>query len=144
MSSRRAFTKFGIYLLIALGFAIFYFLNFKTVVVHGQSMMPSLKNGQRILISKAYWLIGGIKRGDIIVMKDANPDGYIIKRVYRLEGEIVDYANAPDNYSLSSGEYKVPAGHYYILGDNRPESEDSRLFGPVEDFRIIGKVVARW
>jgi signal peptidase I len=141
--SLKAFMKFGFYLIFALGFALFYFFNFHTVVVHGESMLPTFQNGQHVMISKAYWLIGPIQDNDIVVLHDQNPDGYIIKRVYRLAGQTVDWVNAPDSVSVTGGEYKVPLDCVYVLGDNRLKSEDSRKFGPVQMDQIIGKVVVR-
>lgn len=102
-------------------------------------MEPTFNQGQRLLVSKAYWLVGSIHKNDIIVVKSG--DEYIIKRVYALGGEKVDLFNIPENYSLINGEYVVPKDKYYILGDNRPMSEDSRHFGPVEAKEILGKVI---
>jgi len=142
-SRKRAITGFGFILLILLGFAIYFHYTFTTVVVSGESMLPTLKNNQRVLTSRAYWLVGPIKDKDIVVIKDDGPTGYIIKRVYRMAGEVVDWYNVPDNVDFRKGEYKVPAGHVYVLGDNREVSEDSRRFGPVKVEDIIGKVVIR-
>lgn len=141
--SRRATTGFGLTLVMVLAFAVFFNLNFKTVVVNGDSMLSTLKPGQRVLVSKAYWLIGPIRRKDIVVVQDETPDGYFIKRVYRLGGEVVDYPNVPSSHLLASGEYVVPENEVFLLGDNRGSSEDSRYFGPVPMSRIIGKVVVR-
>lgn len=132
-------TGFGIFLLSVLAFAVFFFFNFHTVEVKGPSMEPTFNQGQRLLVSNAYWLVGGIKKNDIVVVK--SNDEFIIKRVYALEGETVDLFNIPENYSLTEGEYKVPPGKIYILGDNRPMSEDSRQFGPVDRSEILGKVI---
>lgn len=140
---KRAITGFGVTLLVLLAFASYFYLTFKTVVVTGESMLPTLKNGQRVLTSKAYWLVGPVKQKDIVVLKDDGPTGYIIKRVYRMEGEVVDWYNVPDGFDFTKGEFKVPPGHVYVLGDNREVSEDSRRFGPVKVEDIIGKVVIR-
>jgi signal peptidase I len=142
---RKAFTGFGVVLLFVLAFVLFFHFNFTSVVVSGQSMLPTLKNGKKVLVSKAYWLVGAIEDGNIVVIKGDKPSDYIIKRVYKLAGETVDTFNTPRNWLLSSSDgkgYKVPDGTVFVLGDNRAISEDSRLFGPVEMDRIIGKVVA--
>jgi len=128
---------------VLLAFAIYFHLTFTTVVVSGESMLPTLTNGQRVLTSRAYWLVGPIRDKDVVVIKDDGPTGYIIKRVYKMAGEIVDWYNVPDNVDFRDGEYKVPLGHVYVLGDNREVSEDSRRFGPVKVDDIIGKVVIR-
>jgi signal peptidase I len=138
---KTAVRGFLILLLVLLGVAIFFNLNFKTVIVSGNSMLPTFKDGRKVVISKAYWLIGPIKKKDIVVLRDTGPTGYIIKRVYRMGGEKVDWANAPDSHRLKSGDYTVPEGTVYVLGDNRMHSEDSRKFGPVEVGEILGKVV---
>lgn len=134
-------TGFGFALLIVLGFAVFCFLNFSTVVVSGRSMQPTFHTGQRLLVSKAYWLFGPIKDKDIVVLHDTNPADYIIKRVAYLGGETVDWKNVPDEYQIEKGPYVVPTGQIYVLGDNRPESEDSRKFGPRDLTEVIGKVI---
>jgi len=142
-SRKRAITGFGFTLLILLVFAIYFHYSFTTVVVSGESMLTTLKNGDRVLTSRAYWLVGAIKDKDIVVIKDDGPTGYIIKRVYRMAGEVVDWYNVPDNVDFRKGEYRVPPDHVYVLGDNREVSEDSRRFGPVRVEDIIGKVVIR-
>ena len=85
----------------------------------------------------------GEKEGSpIVVIKDNNATGYIIMRVYRMAGETVDWYNIPRGWSLHDGEYKVPEGKIYVLGDNREVSEDSRSFGPVDLSKVIGKAVS--
>ena len=140
---KRAITGFGVTLLFLLAFAIYFQFTFKTVVVSGDSMLPTLKNGRRVLTSKAYWLVGPIKHKDIVVIRDDGPTGFIIKRVYKMAGEVVEWSLVPDTVDFREGEFKVPEGHVYILGDNRAVSEDSRRFGPVPLDSIIGKVVIR-
>lgn len=141
-SKRKAFTGFGAVLLFVLAFVIFFRMNFRTVVVSGSSMLPTLKNGNKVLVSKAYWLIGQLTDGNIVVIRGDQPGEYIIKRIYRLAGETVDSYNIPDSWSLLNGVYKVPEGNIYVIGDNRGISEDSRRFGPVDLTRVLGKVVA--
>ena len=93
MASRKtkAFTSFGVAMLFVLAFALYFQSTFKTVVVKGDSMLPNLANGRKVLVSHAYWLVGPIKRKDIVVIQGDTPDEYIIKRVYRMAGEIVDW-----------------------------------------------------
>ncbi|HEY0867777.1 MAG TPA: S26 family signal peptidase [Fimbriimonas sp.] len=138
---RKRVRGFLILLLFLLGFAIFFNLNFKTVVVSGESMVPTFENGQKVVVSDAYWLVGPLQKKDIVVIRDTGPTGYIIKRIYRTAGETVDWANAPDDHRLIDGRFRVPDGTVYVLGDNRMHSEDSREFGPVDVNTILGKVV---
>ena len=138
---KRAITGFGVLLSVVLVFAIFFYLNFKTVQVAGISMLPTLKDRQRVLVSKAYWLVGAIAKKDIVVIRDDTPTGFMIKRIQYMPGEKVDWKWVPDNYRLSDGPYIVPEGEVYVMGDNRPHSEDSRRIGPVAIADILGKVV---
>lgn len=135
-------TGFTVFLLFVLAFVIFLSQNFTSVEVKGPSMEPTFFEKDHVLVSKAYWLVGDIKRGDIVVIKSQDKAGeYYIKRVNRLPGESVDFYNLPQDYSLTNGEFVVPEGQYYVLGDNRPVSEDSRVWGPVDAGEIIGKVI---
>ena len=135
------FTGFGVFLLFVLAFVIFFFLSFETVEVKGQSMEPTFHTGQRLLITRLYWLVGPIKKNDVVVVHHPGTGEVIIKRVYAVAGDVVDFYNVPESWNLGKGEYKVPADSYYILGDNRPVSDDSRLFGPIKSSAILGKVV---
>lgn len=128
-------------MLVVLGLSLIFYFNFKTVQVSGVSMLPTFKNGRRLLVSKAYWLVGNIRHKDIVVVRDENPTGYIIKRVAYMAGEEVDWKDSPEGHRLTNGKYKVPEGTVFVLGDNRPQSEDSRKFGPVPLKSILGKVL---
>jgi signal peptidase I len=141
--SRRTliYTGFGGFLLFLLAFSVFFYVNFKTIEVQGDSMEPTLHPGQRLLISQAYWLVGGIKRGDIVVLKNPFEDEVIIKRVNAVGGDVVDLQNVPANWDLARGDYVVPRGSIYVLGDNIEVSQDSRTYGPFELADVIGKVV---
>jgi len=141
-SKRVLITSFGFVLVIIFAITVFFYANFKTVVVTGNSMEPTFKSGRRLLSSRAYWLVGDIQPRDVIVIRGETPGEYMIKRVYKLGGQVVDWANVPENWSISSGEYVVPKDHVYVLGDNRDYSEDSRRYGAVKVDRILGKIVS--
>src|SRR3984957_18213296 len=107
-TKKRKVTGFSMSLLAILLIAIVFFFNFKTVVVKGPSMQPTFHTGRRLLVSKAFWLVGPIQDKDVVVVTDPNPDGYIIKRVYKMGGETVDWFNVPKSWSLNDGPYVVP------------------------------------
>lgn len=138
---RGLLSGFGVLLLVGLGLAVFVQSNFRTVVVTGDSMLPRLHGGDRLLVSKAYWIVGSIERGDIVVIKRAEDEDFSIKRVHRLGGETVDWRNVPEDWHLANGPYRVPSDAVFVLGDNRRVSVDSRTYGPVPTREVIGKVV---
>lgn len=124
-------------------FLVFFLYNFQTVIVQGKSMIPTLRDKQHILICKALWLVGKPKVGDIVVVKMENGE-YIVKRVLRTGGEHVDPTLSPTGWDyFMNGEFVVPEGMIYIIGDNLPHSEDSRTFGPVPEGAIVGKLIWR-
>ena len=139
---RAIITGFGAVMLFVLAFAILFYFNFHTVEVRGPSMEPTLKSGRRLLVSNAYWLVGPIRKKDIVVAHPDDMDDVIIKRVAGLGGDKLSASDSPNSYSITSGEaYVVPPDTYFLIGDNRPMSSDSREFGPVNKKDIIGKVI---
>lgn len=132
------------------------------VMVSGESMEPTFEHANRIVISK----IHTIDRSDMIVFKSPYSEEDFIKRVIGLPGDIVtmkddhlyingieyeeDYVaankeNIVDGESLTEDfEVEVPAGHYYVLGDNRRNSTDSRAIGFIDEASVIGKVSFRF
>ena len=137
----RGFAGLSVSLVVLLVFAIVFYVNFHTVVVSGHSMDPTFHDGQRLLACRAYWLVGGIKDNDVVVIQMGGPHEYIIKRVYKTAGEVVDWPNVPERWNITNGEFRVPDGEIYVLGDNRAVSEDSRAFGPVQTNRVLGKIL---
>src|SRR5687768_2921378 len=139
----RALTGFTLILMYVFGFLVFWFFNFQRVVVRGESMAPTLRNGEVVWASKTYWLIGSIKPKDIVVIREEEENDHIIKRVNWLGGQPVPSDLWPINWTLMGNldEYVVPPNHYFVLGDNREVSQDSRMFGAVPANQIIGKVV---
>lgn len=144
-SKKKVFKVGSAGLFATLAFAIFFQQNFHTIKVDGKSMEPTFNNGDQLLASRAYWLVGDLRDNDIVVIEGEKAGEHLIKRIYKKQGEIVDWANIPEDYSMSGGEFVVPAKQVYLLGDNREVSEDSRKFGPVDTSRIIGKIILkRW
>lgn len=125
--------------------------------VEGDSMYPSLQNGDIILFSR---LDQDIKRGDIIVFTQPGTKGHTVKRIAGVAGDTVKvdqdgriivngrmvrepYVTIPDYSWNESAPLTVMDGHYFVLGDNRGESMDSRYaqVGTVKEEDILGKVI---
>jgi signal peptidase I len=140
---KRIATLGSISLFGLLGFVFFFQQNFQTIQVSGESMEPTFASGQKLLATKAYWLVGPIMSNDVIVVEGEDSGTYIIKRVYKVSGETVDWLNVPETYNIANGEYVVPSDSVFVLGDNRAVSEDSRKFGSVPVDKILGKIVVK-
>jgi signal peptidase I len=132
-----------------------YFQPYKLVVVVGQSMEPTYKNGQ-ILVSKRTKYF---KKSDVVVAR-SDDQSLIVKRIlytpeeyyyYMMKKDgtskliinnsyhnILEIKNIDDAYMM---ELKFPKNHYYLVGDNLDKSDDSRRFGTVEENDILYKVI---
>ncbi|WP_427339519.1 signal peptidase I [Caloranaerobacter sp. DY30410] len=135
---------------------------FNTTYVIGDSMYPTLHEGDRLFTNKLVYIIGEPKRGDIVILKAPDkPNVDYIKRVVAVENDEIKisdgkvYVNGKmlDEYYLEGSPYthgdidlKVPKGYVFVLGDNRKfgASKDSRYFGPVPVKSIKGKAVFRY
>jgi signal peptidase I len=143
------------------------FLLFTNYIVEGESMMPTLQEGNLLIVNK----FGNIKRFDIVVFH-ANAKEDYVKRVIGLPGDKIAYKNdvlyindkpveepylKPYKHKLIdgkltgdftleevTGEKTVPKGYIFVLGDNRLSSWDSRHFGFVKMSQIVGKVNVRY
>lgn len=117
--------------------------------VNGTSMYPTLKQNEIMILNKIV-LKSGIDRFDIVVVKTDN--NRIIKRVIGLPGESVMYEDGKlyingkyveDSYSLSKTKdfdnIVLKEDEYFVLGDNREVSKDSRMIGPIKKEQILGK-----
>ncbi len=139
---RNARTTRSLILLTIFGLlALFFALNFRVVVVSGPSMEPTYHNGDRLLMTTAYWLFGPIQKGDVVVI--VRPTGeLLIKRVVALEGEQVPRAYWSPLVYMMGG--RVPEGHIFVVGDNLERSEDSRQLGAIPLSYVQGKIVGGW
>ena len=131
---------------------------YQPVKVEGTSMMPLLDDQERIFINKFVYRLEPIERGDVVVFRyPRDPSKSFIKRVIGVAGDRVHidsgrvYVNGQpllEEYVLfgyeddrSYPETVVPPGTYFLLGDHRNMSNDSRDFGPVNERLIYGKAV---
>jgi signal peptidase I len=133
---------------------------YQPVKVEGTSMMPALQDQERIFINKFVYRFGfgKIERGDMVVFWYPNdPTKSYIKRVIGLPGDTVEVNDGtvlvngkaveeryvPDEYRdhQSSAPMKVPGDNYFVLGDHRSSSNDSRAWGTVPSNLIYGKAV---
>jgi len=119
--------------------ALLFVWNFQVAVVRGKSMEPTFLENERLLITRAYWLFGDIQKGDVVVIQKSGD--LLIKRVVALPGETIPPEYTPVRPIMLTEDERVPAGYIYVVGDNLPQSEDSRYFGPVAINWVIGKVV---
>ena len=119
------------------------------------SMYPTLKPGGYFLINKFIVHFAPLRRGDVVVVRPVNhPRWYYVKRVVALGGETLSISQGKisvngrplaEPYTVGRTEperepQKIPEGFYFLMGDNRVASEDSRAFGPVPKERIEGKI----
>lgn len=142
--------------LIVVAVLINYFIG-TVFIVSGDSMYPTFKNGQLVWSNKVGYLFGQPKRGDdVIVRYPGDPDNKkYIKRVIGIPGETITIKNSKvylgeeqtelkEDYlvygviSEPNGQWKLKDNEYFLMGDNRPNSNDSRYFGPVERRFIFG------
>jgi signal peptidase I len=131
---------------------------YQPVKVEGTSMMPSLQDQERIFVNKFVYRLEPIQRGDIVVFRyPRDPTKSFIKRVIGVggdrilidsgrvyvNGQLLDEDYVPEAYEdqRSYPELVVPEGSYFVLGDHRSMSNDSRDFGPVKQSYIYGKAV---
>jgi signal peptidase I len=126
----------------------------KPFTIHQVSMLPTLEEGDRILINRLTYHFREPRAGDIIVFQSPlNSHEDLVKRIVAVAGDRVSieqgvlYVNGEpveEPYLLERPfagafpETEVPPGHVFVLGDNRNNSGDSRLFGPVDEKAIIG------
>jgi signal peptidase I len=144
---------------VTLALVVILFL-YQPVKVEGTSMLPALGDQERVFINKFTYRLGlaDVQRGDTVVFWYPNdPTKSYIKRVIGLPGDLVEvregqvYVNSlvlPEPYvpeefrdRLSAGPMRVRPDHFYVMGDHRSSSNDSRVWGPVPRTAIYGKAV---
>ena len=130
---------------------------FQPFYIPSESMTPNLLVGDRIIVSKLSFVFGEPKRGDVIVFKyPEDPSRDFVKRTIGLSGEnlsvrdnllyingqLVEESYLPQGLVFSDfGPEDVPESAYFMMGDNRNNSDDSRVWGPMPEENIVGKAV---
>ena len=147
-------------------FVVIYLFIVQPHEVKGSSMEPSFQNNEYIITDKVSYRFGIPERGDVVIFKaPVNPEVDYIKRIIGLPGESVMVQNGrvfldgkilnepyladltpvfPGGFIKEGVTITVPENHYFVMGDNRPHSSDSREFGPVDKKLFIGKAVFRY
>jgi signal peptidase I len=168
---RRALAETGVIIVVAVLLAgLIRTFAFQTFWIPSASMVPTLGVYDRVLVQKAFFSWRDVHEGDIVVFSHppldqcpGSPDGDLVKRVIALPGQTIyssgnriyidgrrlaepylphdDPLGPPIPGASRQHPYRVPPGEFYMLGDNRADSCDSRYWGPIEGSTIIGQVV---
>ena len=129
-------------------------------LVVGPSMEPTLVDGDRLTFNRVAYHLHGPERGDIVGIRMPGEEDYSVKRIVALPNELVQVHDGfvwvnghclmepylgpravTHGKALGTGTYEVAAGCYFVLGDNRQASADSREFGAIARDRIVGRVI---
>jgi signal peptidase I len=145
----------GVYAILIVTFG------FQVARVDGLSMAPTLEDHDRLIVNKLVYEIGEPRPGDIVMLYyPLNPEKMFVKRVIAKEGDTVriidgrvtvndiplqdDYVPAEFRSHDDWGPQVIQQGYYFVMGDHRNNSSDSRHWGPVPKKYIVGKVKVRW
>ncbi len=132
-------------------------------IVSGGSMYPTFRNGQYLIADEISYIVGNPKRNDIIIFRYPNdPSRFFIKRVIGLPNEKINIKDGkitiinkgnPNGFVLAqpylrqkfnfTGSYKTNNEQYFVMGDNRKESLDSRIWGMLPDKLVTGRAILR-
>lgn len=130
----------------------------QATVVYGRSMEPNLSESQRLIIDKLSYRFHSPRRNDIVVLSIPTMNEMLVKRVVGLPGETIEIHNGvvyvnnqelEEQFQHNLSDYDtVPVTlgplNYFVLGDNRTNSNDSRVFGSVKREYIVGRVWLRY
>ena len=124
----------------------------KVFIVDGDSMFPTLKTDERIVVDKRAYIYVKPVKNDIVGMSDPTDQKLLyVKRIVATPGDIVEVNQSEvivndrilynANQLMPLKEIKIPSGYYFVMGDNKGVSYDSRQFGLVPESNIIGRAV---
>jgi signal peptidase I len=151
----RTFTSAAVYAIVIATFG------FQGARVEGRSMEPTLEDHDRLVVNKLAYQLHDPEVGDIVMLRHpGNPRQTLVKRVVAAPGDTVvfreghvlrngalaaeDFIPAPLRSHENRDAVVVPEGYYFVLGDHRNNSSDSRTFGPVPMKYILGRIQVRW
>jgi signal peptidase I len=151
----KVFFSAGVYASLIVTFG------FQVARVEGRSMAPTLEDQDRLIVNKLVYRLGEPRRGDIVMLYyPLDPDKSFVKRIIAEENDSVRiesgqvYVNdvplpddfIPEEYRSHDdwGPQVIPEGYYFVMGDHRNNSSDSRHWGMVPKRYIIGRVQLRW
>ena len=141
--------EIALYLIIIVAILLLKKFVVTPILVSGDSMKKTLLDNDILILNKLAYVTGNIERFDVVVVDTENE--YIIKRIIGLPGEKISYIDnklyingklVKENYyhgKTDDFEVKVPKNKYFVLGDNREVSVDSRILGPFSKKEILGK-----
>jgi signal peptidase I len=127
---------------------------FHRVKISGNSMYPTLKNGENYVADRLYWRWTGLERNDIVIFREGKDE--VVKRLVGLPSDILQLEYSPDGRQIvhvrnltvnpklrqppaaNRRDYIVPIGRLFVLGDNYNRSDDSRRFGGVPIGNVYG------
>jgi signal peptidase I len=143
---RRQVIAVAIFLAVVLAFVTV----FRVAIVRGDSMLPTYKDGDFLLVNRMTALGGPLARGDVVLIRMG--DEVLVKRITHLPGDRLSDFEAfafrrvrmffePLEKTTGREPLAVPAGFVVVVGDNRRASSDSRRFGPVPVGDVLGRVV---
>ncbi|OQA21089.1 MAG: Signal peptidase I T [Actinobacteria bacterium ADurb.Bin346] len=141
--------------MISIGLRIFVIEPF---IVPTPSMSPTLLVGDKVIVNKLEYKYREIKRGDIVAIYSPLEKKNLVKRVIGLQNEVISFDKEGEVFidgkkieetylpkdfvvSYENRSYEIGEDEYFVMGDNRNNSADSRVFGPIRSDKIFGKVI---
>jgi signal peptidase I len=154
---------FVLAVIVTISLASYYLISryvVSAVIVQGRSMNPTLNDGERCFLNRVLYKLHDPQRGDLVVIHDPGHNDYAVKRIVGMPTDLMKFARGgvylngsklaepylAERTTTNAPENQPPTIHvsqscFYVLGDNRSNSEDSRTYGPVHRSRIVGKLV---